>query len=338
MAGIATQLPKTKRRARWPYLLVVVALLAVISVKWLVPIAMEQRAIAVIRAECPLVSITNPGGTSPLLLPPPPPKSTKDSLELLTSFHQTTTLGTGTFANTEYIGPAIFQEWTDHELLRIELIAGDAENLRPAADKLHWLQHVRNVCFYDASDEDMNYIRQFTNLESLTLLNPSITDAGLSRFGTLSNLRRLKIRQAEFQGSGLASLSKLKQLEELEITLTPLTDQGLKYIGQSSGLKSLLLIGTSVTGEGLKHLQDMKNLETLSLVGTDITDAGLKHLLPLANLEDLNLSETAVTFDGVRQLYVLHNLRRLRLGGLELSEAQRDELQRTLPGCEVTRY
>ncbi|TWU13568.1 hypothetical protein CA54_24030 [Symmachiella macrocystis] len=57
MADTTTQLPKTKRRARWPYLLAAVAVLAVISIMWLVPIAMEQRTIAVIRAECPKVDI-----------------------------------------------------------------------------------------------------------------------------------------------------------------------------------------------------------------------------------------------------------------------------------------
>ncbi|WP_231963036.1 hypothetical protein [Symmachiella macrocystis] len=99
------------------------------------------------------------------------------------------------------------------------------------------------------------------------------------------------------------------------VLLREATDEDLAYIGQFTELKIL----------------DLRYCEK-------ITDTGLQHLLSLTKVEDLDLSETAVTFDGVRQLYVLHNLQRLDLGGLELNEAQRDELQQALPGCEVTRY
>ncbi|TWU13567.1 Leucine Rich repeats (2 copies) [Symmachiella macrocystis] len=258
MADAATQLPKTKRRARWPYLLAVVALLAVISVKWLVPIALEQRAIAVIRAECPDVDVDVPefmpdGRKGP---------SRVGWMHLIHTRRRQRTL-----VKTDFLGPTELQRRMEHGLLWVVSIDGPAEYLRPAASQLHRLQSVERIKLDDATDEDLVYLGQLSELEDLNVAySDSITDAGLVQLGGLSQLK------------------------------------------------------------------------TLSLQRTGITDAGLKHLLTLDNLEDLDLSETKVTFDGVRVLRACGNLRRLGLGGVKLTDAQFDELQQDLPGCEVTRY
>jgi hypothetical protein len=258
MADTAPQLPKTKRRARWPYFLAAAAVLAVISIKWLVPIAMEQRAIAVIRAECPDVDVDVPEFMSDGRKGP----SRVGWMHLIRTRRRQRT-----WVKTDFIGPTELQRRMDHGLLRVVSIDGPAEYLRPAASQLHRLRSVERIKLDDATDEDLVYVGQLSKLEDLTVaFSKSITDAGLV------------------------------------------------------------------------HLSGLSQLKILSLRRTDITDAGLKHLLPLENLEELNLSETEVTFDGVRQLHVLHNLQRLGLGGLELSDAQRDELQQALPGCKVTRY
>ncbi|QDU47178.1 Leucine Rich repeats (2 copies) [Symmachiella dynata] len=356
MADTATQLPKTKRRARWPYFLAAAAVLAVISIKWLVPIGMEQRALAVIRAECPRVGIQIPSTTPPA---PPPGAS---ALSLLT--HSTWMLSArkSTNLDADYVGPDFLREWTGHEFLRVRMIEGSAEDLRPAADQLHWLQDVVDVDLFGLEDEDAAYIGQLPRVKSLNLRSPFITDAGLSRFGEITNLRRLILPHAYINGRGFKAFSSMEQLEELDLTNTQLNDEGLGYVCKLNGLKSLQFVGTRVTDDGLvhlknlprleslmllglpitdnglKHLSDLKQLKTLSLLETKVTDAGLPYLLTLDNLEDLDLSETAVTLDGVRQLQVLHNLCRLRLGGFGMTNAQRDELQQALPGCEVTRY
>ncbi|QDT51483.1 Leucine Rich repeats (2 copies) [Symmachiella dynata] len=257
MAETATQLPKTKRRARWPYFLAAAAVLAVISIKWLVPIGMEQRAIAVIRAECPDVDVDVPEFMSDGRIGP----SRVGWMHLVHTRRRQRT-----WVKTDFVGPTELQRRMDHGLLRVVSIDGPAEYLRPAASQLHRLRSVERVKLDDATDEDLVYLGQLSELEDLNVAySDSITDAGLV------------------------------------------------------------------------HLSGLNRLKTLSLQRTGITDAGLKHLLLLANLEDLNLSETEVTFDGVRQLRAFGNLRRLGLGRMKLTEAQHEELQRALPGCEVTR-
>ncbi len=323
---------------------------------------MEQRALAVIRAECPDVGIENSSA------PPPAPPT------VITGFRSlratlAMSIWKPTNLHAEYVGPDFLREWTGHEFLGVRTIEGSANDLRPAADQLRWLQDVVDVVLHGVYDDDIEYVRHYSKLESLTLNTEitdtgqtCITDAGISRLNSLFELRSLNLRDAHISGRGFATLSELDQLEEMDLTHTQLTDDGLDHVCELSGLKSLqfagtrvtddglvhlknlprleslMLLGLPITDNGLKHLSDLKQLKTLSLLETKVTDAGLPYLLTLDNLEDLDLSETKVTLDGVRQLHVLRNLRRLRLGGFGLTNAQREELQRALPGCEVTRY
>jgi hypothetical protein len=91
---------------------------------------------------------------------------------------------------------------------------------------------------YDVlNDEQMTYLSQLPNLERLSIINGSITDAGLRHVAECKNLRRA-------------------YLDNLQIT-----DAGLMHFEDTPKLEWLGIIG-SVTNSGIEALQKARpNLE-----------------------------------------------------------------------------
>ncbi len=113
--------------------------------------------------------------------------------------------------------------------------------------------------------------------------------------------------------AALKELADLKQLTWLSLTVTRVTGAGLKELADHKQLTSLYLGGARYTDAILKELKHLKQLTSLTLDRFQVTDAGLRELKDLKQLTSLNLAETKVTADGVA------------------------DLQKTLPGCKITR-
>jgi Leucine-rich repeat (LRR) protein len=113
-------------------------------------------------------------------------------------------------------------------------------------------------------------------------------------------------------------------------------DASLKHLAGLEGLRSLILDCTQVTDAGLKELANLKSLTWLTLAGTKVSDAGLKHLAGLHTLEKLDLTSTQVTEKGLKGLAVLKNLKKLTLTQTNVTAAGVAELNKALPGCQIT--
>jgi Leucine-rich repeat (LRR) protein len=100
----------------------------------------------------------------------------------------------------------------------------------------------------------------------------------------------------------LAYLEALPELRELDLGGTPVGDNGLEHLRGLTQLESLNLTLTQVGDDGLAHLEGLTQLRELGLGGTRVTDAGLGHLRGLKDLARLNLFGTHVTDVGVREL------------------------------------
>lgn len=103
-----------------------------------------------------------------------------------------------------------------------------------------------------------------------------------------------------------------------------------------SEVYNILLDGTKVTNDDLLCLQKLQQARVLTLNSTTITDTGLKHLETLERLEHLDLSNTQVTDGGLKHLKEWYNLRHLRLSKTHVTNAGVAELQKALPGCNIT--
>ena len=87
----------------------------------------------------------------------------------------------------------------------------------------------------------------------------------------------------------------------------------------------------------LECIRNLPNLKEVHLACTDVSDGGVEPLSRLPILETLSLDATDVSDGCIPLLKRLRNLRELSLRGTRVSEAGVEELERAIPGLQVTR-
>jgi hypothetical protein len=137
------------------------------------------------------------------------------------------------------------------------------------------------------------------------------SDAELVYVRDLSNIECLHLSGSDVTGAGLVHLKGIIGLKCLTLDDSHVTDAGLVHLKGLIGLKCLTLCDSHVTDAGLRHLEGLTRLETLLLTGTAVCDVGLPSLGKLKRLKYLNLygaqvisgdRSTRVTYSGIREL------------------------------------
>jgi hypothetical protein len=106
-----------------------------------------------------------------------------------------------------------------------------------------------------SSDEDLTPVAELVQLESLDLMGPTFTDAGLRKIAHLTKLRRLMLSQTGVTDAGLANLKELTELDDLWLYGTKVTDAGLVQLRGLTKLTHLSLSFTKVSDRGVDELQ-----------------------------------------------------------------------------------
>ena len=181
------------------------------------------------------------------------------------------------------------------------------------------------------SDAGLASLKALSEIESLFINGPKITDTALVNLRGLSQLQRLGSGHSNVTDAGLENIASLHRLCIIYISATKVTDSGLVHLRglnqlerlyldadiSDAGLAQLPVLpsaedldigGTNVTDAGIPHLARLPNLLYLSIRDTKITDAGLSRLGQFNQLQILNLSRTDITDAGVSHLQALHNL------------------------------
>jgi WD40 repeat protein/formylglycine-generating enzyme required for sulfatase activity len=172
-------------------------------------------------------------------------------------------------------------------------------------------------------------------VESIHLLNTTVTPADLHRLHELAKLREVGFQNVPIGDADLAELADLSNLEWLLLWHTGVRNQGLGHLKGLTKLKVLGLFGNpGITDAGLVHLKSLTKLENLDLNGTRITDQGLAYLSSLTNLESLNIMGTPVHGGGLAQLKGLPRLRALLAAGSQVDDRVVINLQ-GFPALEV---
>ena len=178
-------------------------------------------------------------------------------------------------------------------------------------------------------------LKEFPEVEELSISNRRFTDAEAKYLADLPNLRDLNLYQSDIGDAGLKHLTGLKNLRRLPMGRTKVTDAGLKVVGEMTRLKYVGVRGNNVTDAGLVHLKGLTDLTGLNLAETKMTDEGLKVVVGLTRLQDLYLDNTAVTDDGLERLKDLKNLRYVTLQHTKTTAAGRARLRETLPDLRI---
>jgi len=177
----------------------------------------------------------------------------------------------------------------------------------------------------------------FGNVRTVFLLGEQIADADVERLKEFTALKSLSLHGTRVTDSGLENLAGLTQLTELMLDGTQISDAGLERLRVLTKLDTLLLDGTQVAGPGLERLQGAAHLRFMCLSDTRVTDAGLQHLKGLTQLEFLYLDGTQITDAGLENLNGLSQLEHLWVDRTQVTEAGVAKLQKSLPTCVIYR-
>jgi Leucine Rich repeat len=76
-------------------------------------------------------------------------------------------------------------------------------------------------------DGDLEVLRSFPDLQSLSLSGTKVTDAGLAHLLGLAKLRTLSLGFTDITDRGLITLAKLPELQDLDLLRTKVTSGGI---------------------------------------------------------------------------------------------------------------
>jgi Leucine-rich repeat (LRR) protein len=230
--------------------------------------------------------------------------------------------------------------------------AADSATTKEKGDPVFLVNFIGNE---KITDDDLQCLQAFPDLEHLYLGRTKIGDAGLAHIKGLKHLKRLGLIGTRTTDAGLKELEGLQELTSILLSDTKITDAGLVSLCKLKNLQSLILVKTNITGAGLKdadglprltdlylinskfndagaaELAKCPNLEDLSLASTSISDAGTKHLAKLQHLKSLDLRDTRVTDGGLEPLGQIKSLKTLLLAGTQVTDDGKKRLAALLP-------
>jgi hypothetical protein len=127
----------------------------------------------------------------------------------------------------------------------------------------------------EASDADLEPLRDSKSLVFLNLTGCRITDVGVAKLKGIANLKYLLMGDTKVTNEGLKQISGLSSLEILVLDNTRISDPGLAGLERLGKLRELSLWGTLVSDRGTFCLRSLPALTSVSLPRSD---AGSSHL------------------------------------------------------------
>ena len=120
------------------------------------------------------------------------------------------------------------------------------------------------------TDDDLEYLKGLTTLQSLDLFVTQVSDAGLEHLKGMTSLQHLQLRRTQVSDAGLEHLKGLAKLESLDLSSTLVSDSGLEHLKGLTGLqeldpRGLLIITNAPSVEAADAL--LKNAERWSMGG-----------------------------------------------------------------------
>ena len=194
-------------------------------------------------------------------------------------------------------------------------------------------------------DAHLPLLAGLSELESLQTNLSLITDDGVGGLAAFKSLKILKFfhPSKSFTGSGLSKLAGMEKLERLTVAGSlAFDDAGTAAVGKLLRIKEFRTWHAGQTLDGVKHLKSLPNLKNLTLgqrlaykPPTTIADDTLAVLAELKSLETLELQEARLKRESLVQLKALTALKTLTLAGIDIPEAEVEQLRKDLPGVDV---
>jgi hypothetical protein len=172
--------------------------------------------------------------------------------------------------------------WVYERIMRRMIVA----DIRGHGGAIHYGDRGYGVSLGDA---DPGHLKLFNDATSIDLSGTEASDVDLEPLRDSKSLVLLNLTGCRITAAGLAKLAGLANLEYLFLGDTKVTDEGLKHISSLSNLEILVLDNTQIGDPALASLVRLGKLRQLSLWGTRVSDRGALRLRSLSALDSISL-------------------------------------------------
>ena len=226
---------------------------------------------------------------------------TDETLAVIVTMNRLKHLSLTSYVGTEKLGwmrfsPAGMNQLSSMKNLESLIIPG-----QPASVDLTGFSRLRSLDMGGEFIDDAvaERISELRGLQSITLADVRMTEAGWKKIGTLTGLQRISISRSRISDDVLAEFQGMTKLNHLELRAGGFSDVGLGHLAKVKSLDRLDLSGSNFTVQGLQQLKDLPNLRTLWLSGFRDQGSylGLKDLKQLRELSFLmsNINQAEFT-------------------------------------------
>lgn len=234
-------------------------------------------------------------------------------------------------AGEDELGAAVLRQFPKVKTLRVSGASTSREMLREFGHHPHLRVLHCGSSQAKLNEDDYAPLAQLSHLEEAVL--PAAAAPSIASLVTLKRVEGF----TDIKDEGLRHFSGLRNLEEVTIASKHLTDQSLIHLKGAAALTTLHLRCPKISGSGLDYLSGCKQLRRLVLRQTKFQPQNVRYVTVLSALEYLDLGWTPMS-DGEnwRSLVSLQVLKNLKEVEIELSESDRQQLEKMLPGVSVT--
>ena len=184
----------------------------------------------------------------------------------------------------------------------------------------------------DFSDDDLERLRHFDRLNSLSVAYTQVTDRGMRILSRMKELRTLSVRHTAVSSRILDALPAPEKLLTLHLLGCEIANDDLKKLRRLRSLQLLELTGTKVTGAGLQHLKSLTELKTLRIDGRQFDDAAATHLRDsFKNLEHLYLAGAEIKNSDMSLLRSCRQIKTLTLWNTSVTDSGLPDIAENLP-------
>lgn len=208
------------------------------------------------------------------------------------------------------------------------------------------LTHLQSLDFGSGlTDRDVALISPLAEVEAIQTNKALVTDAGVKGFSQLKKLRVLKFFHPgrSFTGTGLAELAGMPSLQSLTVAGSDFFgDDGMAAVAKLEQLRELRCWHDAESLAGVSKLKALKNLKSINLgqhlsykPPATVSDQIVPILVEIKSLESIQLSEARLSLTALVQLKQLPNLKTLTLEGIDMPEADVEQLKKELPRVQI---
>lgn len=232
------------------------------------------------------------------------------------------------------------------ELVSFTLAAAASDNAVAPLSQLTELKHV-GLAGPGVTDLSMTMLSKIQALESISLVNTSVTVSGLRELHNCPNvetltlsgagitddvilgiegwpsLKSIQIIRASISSDGLVPLTKCETLVAIDLwEAGQIDDSAMTILESLPGLESIHLVNAPISDKGMQSSSAWKSLRSLRINSQKITDVGLENIRHHPQLQTVGFQEASIENPAV--LATLPQLREVDLSGTKLVD---DSLQ-----------